>query len=92
MTKKHRKILKYIKKHPECSTADIRQKYKKNVDIIVLDLIEDGYCRGIKAGSFDFQYDYINITITGRGHEALKWSNYIPFIKDIASLIKAFSI
>lgn len=90
MTYKHLKILKYIKKHPNCSTYEIEQNYKKpkNIDMFISNLVEENYCQGIEAKVMDRPYDYSNLVLTIKGYDALSWKNTVPIVKEIFSLIK----
>jgi predicted transcriptional regulator len=90
MPYKYLKILKYIKKHPNCSTCEIEQNYKKqtNTDIFISNLVEENYCQGIETKTMDRPYDYVNLVLTIKGYDALSWKNTIPIIKEIFNLIK----
>lgn len=100
MPYKYLQILKYIKLHPKCSTAEIKNFfegipiifYKKyeNVDILVIDLIENGYCRGIDVGTINDPYNKANITLTYKGNVTVHPINWIPVLKEFTNIIIKF--
>lgn len=100
MPYKYLRILRYIKYHPKkCTTKELVRVFEgtpiifnkyEGVSLLVLNLIAGGYCRGRRYSGLDEENknNYIDITITHKGEDALNWINWVPIVKDIIGLTR----